>query len=420
MNINLLSINNLNLEYFIAKRLISAKSHKSSVSSPIIKIAIIAIAISIIMMIISIATGIGLQNKIRDKISSFNGHVIITNHDDNQSQVSVKPISTEQNFYPKFESVEGIKHIQAVAMKAAMIRTEETVEGVLFKGVGEDYNWESIKEYLVEGVLPSMSKKRTDEVIMSQYLANRLSLKLNDICRTYFIKEGNKGYNLRSFKLVGIFNSGFEEFDANFVLGDIKHIQHINKWQNNEVGSFEVFLNDFSKIEQKGREINKEIPPIYNCVTIKEKYYSIFEWLKLFDFNILVILIVMIIVSTINMTVALLVLILERTQMVGVLKAIGANNWLVRKVFLYNAFHIITRGLMWGNFIAISLLLIQKYFGVIKLDPENYYVSQAPVDINIFYILLLNLGTVCVCVLVLIIPSYIITKISPVKAIRFD
>ncbi|WP_445721476.1 ABC transporter permease [Flavobacterium sp.] len=410
----------MNLEYFIAKRLVTAKSHKSSVSSPIIKIAIIAIAVSVIMMIMSIATGIGLQNKIRDKISAFNGHVVISTHDDNQSQVSTIPISIEQNFYPKFNIVEGVSHIQAVATKAAMIRTEETVEGIIFKGVGEDYKWDNIKEYLVEGGLPSINKKRTDEIVMSQYLAKRLNLKLNDVCRTYFIKSENKGYNLRSFKLVGIFNSGFEEFDANIVLGDLKHIQHINKWKESEAGSFEVFLNDFSAIDVKGEEIRKEIPPIYNSVTIKDRYYSIFEWLKLFDFNILVILIVMIIVSTINMTVALLVLILERTQMVGVLKAIGADNWSIRKIFLYNAFHIIARGLFWGNLIAISLLLIQKYFGVVKLDPESYYVSQAPVDINITYIVLLNIGTIGVCLLVLLIPSYIITKISPVKAIRFD
>jgi len=410
----------LNLEYFIAKRLVTTKNDKSSVSSPIIKIAIIAIAIGVIMMIISIATGIGLQKKIREKVSAFNGHVIISNHDDNQSQVSTVPISTKQNFYPNFTSVSGIKHIQAVATKGAMIRTEETVEGIIFKGVGEDYNWDNIKEYIIEGVIPNLNSKLTDDVVISKYLAERLNLKLNDICRTYFIKADNQGYNLRSFKIVGIFNSGFQEFDSNFILGDLRHIQKINKWNNDEVGSFEVFLNDFSQIEQKGKEIYKEIPPTYNSITILDKYYSIFEWLKLFDFNIVVILIVMIIVSTINMIVALLVLILERTQMIGILKAVGASNWNIRKIFLYNAAHLIIRGLLWGNGIAISFLLLQKYFGIIKLDPENYYVSEAPVDISIGYILLLNIGTILVCLLVLLIPSYIITKISPVKAIRFD
>lgn len=410
----------MNLEYFIAKRLVATKSDKSSVSSPIIKIAITAIAIGVIMMIVSIATGVGLQNKIREKVAAFNGHVIISKHDDNLSQVSTVPISTNQDFYPKFTSVSGIKHIQAVATKAAMIRTEETVEGIIFKGVGKEYNWNNIKEYLVEGTIPNLNSKLTDDLVISQFLANRLKLKVNDICRTYFIKSENKGYNLRSFKIVGIFNSGFQEFDSNFVLGDLRHIQKINKWEADEVGSFEVFLDDFSQIEAKGEAIYKEIPPTYNSVTILDKYYSIFEWLKLFDFNIIVILIVMIIVSTINMIVALLVLILERTQMIGILKAVGASNWNIRKIFLYNAAHLIGRGLLWGNGIAISFLLLQKYFGIIKLDPQNYYVNEAPVDINIGYILLLNLGTVFVCLLVLLIPSYIITKISPVKAIRFD
>ena len=410
----------MNLEYFIAKRLTAAKSHKSSVSSPIIKIATVAIALGILMMIISVATGIGLQRKIREKVSAFNGHVIISNFDDNQSQVNTVPISTNQNFYPKFNLVDGVKHIQAVANKTGLIRTEETVEGIVLKGVGQDYDWNNIKEYLVQGNLPKISDQLTDEIIISEFLASRLKVKLNDVCRTYFLKEGGKGYNLRSFKVVGIFNSGFQEFDANYIIGDIKHIQKINKWQKDQVGQFEVFLNDFDKIEEKGNEIYKAIPPTYNSITIAEKYYSIFEWLKLFDFNIIVILIVMIVVATINMVVALLVLILERTQMIGILKALGATNWSVRKVFLYNAFHLIARGLLWGNVVALLLLVIQKYFEVIKLNPQNYYVNVAPVYIDIPYIIVLNIGTILICLLVLIFPSYIITKISPVKVIRFD
>lgn len=410
----------MNLEYFIAKRLTAAKSHKSSVSSPIIKIATVAIALGILMMIISVATGIGLQRKIREKVSAFNGHVIISNFDDNQSQVNTVPISTSQNFYPEFNLVEGVKHIQAVANKTGLIRTDETVEGIVLKGVGQDYDWNNIKEYLVQGKLPKISDQLTDEIIISEFLASRLKVKLNDVCRTYFLKEGGKGYNLRSFKVVGIFNSGFQEFDANYIIGDIKHVQKINKWQKDQVGQFEVFLNDFDKIEEKGNEIYKAIPPTYNSITIAEKYYSIFEWLKLFDFNIIVILIVMIVVATINMVVALLVLILERTQMIGILKALGATNWSVRKVFLYNAFHLIARGLFWGNVVALLLLVIQKYFEVIKLNPQNYYVNVAPVYIDIPYIIVLNIGTILICLLVLIIPSYIITKISPVKVIRFD
>ncbi|TRX21153.1 ABC transporter permease [Flavobacterium franklandianum] len=411
----------MNLEYFIAKRLITAKDYKSSISSPIIKIAISAIAIGMIMMIVSVATGIGLQQKIRDKVSAFNGHIIISNYDNNQSEVTLVPISKHQDFYPKFTSVSGVSHIQAIASKAGIIRTETAFEGIILKGVGTDYRWDNIKEYIVSGKLPNFSTNINQEVVISQLLANRLNLKVGDSFNTFFIKEDqNKLPNIRRFKVAGIFNSGFQDFDATYIIGDIRHIQRINKWKPDQVGAFEVFTNDFDNIKSIGEQVYEQTSSTLDTKTIIEKYSYIFEWLKLFDLNIIIILAVMILVATINMVVALLVLILERTQMIGILKALGSNNWSVRKIFLYNAFYLIVRGLFWGNLIGISLLVIQQYFGIIKLNPENYYVNQAPVYINLGYILLLNLLTVTVCFLVLLIPSYIITKISPVKAIRFD
>ena len=411
----------MNLEYFIAKRLITAKDNKSSISAPIIKIAISAIAIGMIMMIVSVATGIGLQQKIREKISAFNGHIVISNYDNNQSEVTLVPISKKQDFYPKFTSIPGVDHIQAIVSKAGIIRTETAFEGIIFKGVGKDYRWDNIKEYLVSGKLPDYSKNVNQEVLISQFLANRLNLKLGDMFNTFFIKENqNQLPNIRRFKIVGIFNSGFQEFDATYIIGDIRHMQRINKWAPDQIGAFEVFIDDFNTIESAGEQVYAKTASTLDSKTIIEKYSDIFEWLQLFDFNIIVILVVMILVATINMVVALLVLILERTQMIGILKALGANNWLVRKIFLYNAFYLIVRGLFWGNLIGISLLLIQQQFGVIQLPPENYYVNEAPVYLNLGYVLLLNLLTVTVCFLVLLIPSYIITKISPVKAIRFD
>ena len=411
----------MNLEHFIAKRLITAKDHKSSISAPIIKIAIAAIAIGIVMMIVSIATGIGLQQKIRQKVSAFNGHIIISNFNGNESDGSIGPVSTNQKFYPKFNAVEGINHIQAVATKLGIIRTETDFEGITFKGVGKDYKWEYLEEYLIEGRLTKLKINLNEEVLISQYLANRLKLKLNDSFNTFFLNEGDsKLPKSRRFKIVGIYNSGFQEFDAAFIIGDIRHIQRLNKWNSNQVGSFEIFVDDFTKIDEKGKQVYKEIPSTLNAQTIVEKYYYIFDWLKLFDFNIIVILIIMIIVSTINMVVALLVLILERTQMIGILKSLGSDNWSIRKIFLYNSLYLILRGLFWGNTIGIGLLLIQKKFEIIKLNPESYYVNVAPVEINILYILALNIGTVLVCLLVLLIPSYLITKISPAKTIRFD
>ncbi len=411
----------MNLEYFIARRLVTAKNHKSSISAPIIKIAVIAIAIGIIMMIIAVATGVGLQDKIREKVSAFNGHIIISNYDDNVSEVSVNPISIQQDFYPEFKSVQGISHIQAVASKAGIIRTEESVEGVIFKGVGKDYKWDNLQEYIVSGRIPNLKDNLNNEVILSKYLADRLKFKVGDKFNTFFMKEdANSMPNMRVFELVGIFNSGFQEFDATYIIGDIRHVQRINKWRNGEVGSFEVFIDDFDQLEQKGEEVYNAIPSTLDSRTIEDKYYNIFEWLKLFDFNVILIIIIMVVVGTINMVVALLVLILERTQMIGMLKALGANNWSVRKIFLYNAGYLIIKGLLWGNAISLGLLFIQKYFEVIKLPPENYYVTVAPVSINIIAILLINAGTIVVCLSLLLIPSYIITKISPVKALRFD
>ena len=416
-----MKVNLLNLEYFIAKRLITAKDNKSSISAPIIKIAISAIAIGMVMMIVSVATGIGLQQKIREKISAFNGHIIIANFDNNQSDATLVPVSKKQKFYPKFSSVPEVSHVQAVASKAGIIRTADAFEGIVFKGVGTDYKWDNIKEYLVSGRLPNLSAGLNPEVIISQYLANRLKLKVGDEFNTFFMKEGqDKLPNIRRFKIVGIFNSGFQEFDATYVLGDIRHIQRINKWKSDQVGAFEVFVNDFDNIKAVGEQVYEHTGSTLDSQTIVEKYSYIFEWLQLFDFNIVVILIVMILVATINMVVALLVLILERTQMIGILKAIGASNWSIRKTFLYNASYLIFRGLFWGNLIGVGVLLIQKYFGIVELNPENYYVNQAPVYINVIYIMLLNVLTVGVCFLVLLIPSYIITKITPVKAIRFD
>ena len=411
----------MNLKYFIAKRLITARDHKSSISAPIIKIAIAAIAIGMIMMIISVATGIGLQQKIRQKVAAFNGHIIITNYDENQSQLSITPISTHQDFYPKFKNVEGINHIQAVATKSGIIRTETAFEGIIFKGVGKEYRWNNLQEYLVSGKLPNLNSQLNEEVLISEFLAKRLNLKVGDKFNTFFMKEdSNQKPNLRVFKITGIFNSGFQEFDSTYIIGDIRHIQRINKWESDQVGAFEVFVDDFNAIQEKGQEVYENTGSTLDTKTIVEKYYYIFEWLKLFDFNIIVILIIMIVVATINMVVALLVLILERTQMIGILKSMGANNWAVRKIFLYNAFYLISKGLFWGNLIGVGMLVIQRNFGVIKLNPENYYVNEAPVFIDFGYIFLLNIGTILICLLILLIPSYIITKISPIKAIRFD
>jgi len=411
----------LNYEFFIAKRIIGSKAYKSSISAPIIKIGIAAIAIGIVVMMIAIATGIGLQQKIRDKVVAFSGHVNITNYDSNNSQESVFPISKKQEFYPEFKSVEGISHIQAIATKFGVIRTETDFEGAILKGVGSDYNWSYFKAFLIEGRLPDYSDKRNEDVLISQYLANRLQFKLGDTFQMIFKKEDpNKLPNIITYTIVGIYNSGFQDFDAQYLLGDIRHLQRINKWEDDQIGSFEVFINDYSELQEKGIEIYKNTPSTLNTQTIDDKYYSILEWIKIFDKNIYGIIGIMILVAGINMITALLVLILERTQMIGILKALGSNNWSIRKLFIYNASYLIFLGLLWGNILGLGLLFAQKYFKLFQLNPSVYYVTEAPVYISLSYIVALNIGTLILCLLMLLVPSYIITKISPVKAIRFE
>ncbi|MCD6543122.1 MAG: ABC transporter permease [Flavobacteriaceae bacterium] len=411
----------MNFEYFIAKRIISAKKHKNSVSSPIIKISILAIAIGVIVMLFSVATGVGLQKKIKQKISGFNGDIQISKFDTNNSKVTINPVSKDQDFYPDFAKVPNVKKVQVYATKAGIIRTPNEFEGIILKGVDRDYDWAFFNEYLVAGKIPKIDKKISNEVLISNKTAKRLSLKVDDSFLMYFIKNNpNKAPNLRKFLVAGIYDSGFEEFDETLMIGDIRHIQRINKWKNDEVGGFEVFIDDFDELRKTGYEVYNNIDPSLNAFTISEKYPAIFEWLKLFDTNIVVIIGIMILISGINMITALLVLILERTQMIGILKAMGSSNWSIRKIFLYNASYLIGRGLLWGNIIGIGLLMIQKYFGVISLNPETYYVNQAPVFLSFSHVILINVGTLILCLAMLIIPSIIVSKISPVKAIKFD
>jgi len=411
----------LNYEFFLAKRIIGNKSYKSSVSAPIIKIGIAAIAISIIVMLIAIATGIGLEHKIRDKAVAFNGHITISNFDSNASEGAQVPISINQDFYPEFTAVEGVSHIQAVANKFGIIRTNTDFEGLFLKGVGTDYDWRYFKEFLIEGRLPTYTKKYSSEVLISKYLANRLKFAVGDSFQMYFMKsDPSQPPSIMKFTVVGIFNSGFEELDKTYVIGDINHVQRLNRWKKDQIGNFEVFIANYNDLDRLGDAVYAQTPSTLDAMTVKQKYATIFEWIPIFTTNIYVIIGIMILVGAINMITALLVLILERTKMIGILKALGSSNWSIRKVFLYNASYLIGCGLFWGNLIGIGILLLQIQFEFIKLDPSVYYVTVAPVYLDWTYVVLLNLMTFILCVLMLLIPSFLISKIVPVKAIKFE
>jgi len=411
---------NLNFELFIAKRIISGEKYKNSISSLIIKIAVTAIALGIAIMLIAVSTAAGLQLKIRDKMAGFKGHIQIVNFDANNSDVSTTPIKKNQEFYPNFKDVTGIKNVQIFANKAGILRTETDFEGIIFKGVSTDYDWSFFEEYLVEGKVPNLNQSRNTQILLSETLVNSLQLQLNDTILATFIKsEESKLPSNRKYIISGIYNTGFAQFDKNMMIGDIKEVQNLNNWSENEIGGFEIILENFEEISIKGEQIYSEIDSTLNSKTIVEMYPSIFEWIQLFDNNVWFIIAIMILIAGINMITALLVLILERVQMIGILKALGSNNYSIQKIFLYNASTLILKGLFWGNLIGLSLIGIQHFFKVITLNPETYYVATMPVSISFLTLILLNIGTLICCFLMLIIPSFIVAKINPSKSIKF-
>lgn len=364
----------------------------------------------------------GFQKEIRDKVIGFGAHIQISKYDSNSS-LEAQPIDKNQSFYPAFDTVPGIRHIQVYATKAGIIKTDEQMEGVVLKGIGSDYDWSFFQNRIVDGTIFKVNNSfKSKDVIISKLLARRMKLKTGDSLRMYFILKDQTQTQPKARKLhiSGIYETGLEEFDKVFVIGDIAQIQSLNKWNNNQVAGFEIILDDFKDLDKISEFVYKNIGYDLNSKNIKQLNPQIFDWLGLQDMNVIIILTLMILVAAINMISTLLILILERTNMIGILKALGAKNGSIRKIFLYTSANLIGKGLFWGNLIAISLCLLQKQFGIITLPQESYYMSTVPINLNIFYILMLNAGTLLMCMLMLIIPSYIITKISPVKAIRFS
>jgi lipoprotein-releasing system permease protein len=382
-----------------------------------LRIAILAIALSVAVMLISIMVVTGFKNDIYDKIIGFGSHITISNFTNNQSYES-EPISVEQDFYPSITAVEGVKHISTFATKAGIIKTADEIQGVVLKGVSSDYDWTFFKDNLVSGsVFEVNDSVKSNQILISENISKTLDLNVGDGLVMYFAQNPPR---VRKFHISGIYNTAMSDFDKLFVLGDINHIQALNGWENNEVGGFEIQLTNFDDLDKITDEVYNLTPYNLNAQSIKEKTPQIFNWLDLQDVNVQVILILMLIVGVINMITALLILILERTKTIGILKALGATNWSVRKIFLYSAVNLIVKGLLIGNAIALSFAFLQKQFSLISLDPATYYMDTVPINFDLIYILLLNIGTVVVCYLVLIVPSVIITKITAIKAISFE
>jgi lipoprotein-releasing system permease protein len=388
-------------------------------TQPIIKISIAAIALGLTVMIIALSIVSGFQREIRNKVIGFGGHIQITKYD-SQNTYEATPIDKNQAFYPSLDTVEGIKHIQVFATKAGIIKTNEDIYGVIVKGVGSDFDWSFFNDKLKQGNLILIDTANpNNDIIISQTIANKMNIKLHDKMFLYFIQTDGQ-LRPKDFIVKGIYQSGLEQFDNIYVITDIAHIQKRNNWSSNLIGGFEVIIDNYDDLTKLDEFVYDHIGYDLYSSTILDKNPDIFNWLELQDINVMIIIILMVLVAVINIVSALLILILERTNMIGILKALGMPNWNVRKVFLYNALNLIIKGLVIGNIVGIGLCLLQLQFGFLKLPEESYYVSEVPIQLNLYSIIILNIGTLIVCFLMLILPSYVITKISPVKAIRFD
>ena len=408
----------MKFETYVASRFRKSYTYKNTVSSPIIKISVFSIIIGIVMMIISVSSSVGLQKTIETKISSFFGHISISNFENNTSFSSISPISLSLD-YKKLHNNSEIIHVQNVAYKSGLIVNKNSFEGVVFKGISSDFNWSSFSKYIRKGKVLTINETVSNQVIISEYLSKKLSLDLNDKFKATFFKPNSSSIpNERIFEVSGIFSSGLIEFDETYFIGDIKHIQKMNKWNSNQFGNVEIFLKNYSQLENVSNQLYKKTSAEINVLSIVNRFPEIFNWMALFDINVLLIIIIMILVGGINMITALLVTVLEKTSIIGVLKTLGSSNKSMRTIFLINGAYLISLGLIIGNFIALGLIFIQNYTGFIKLDPDTYYVSELPFDFNLMTLLILNISVLLFCFLMLIIPSFIISKISPSESIK--
>lgn len=410
------------IELFISKRIISGNK---GFSKPIVNIAILGISLGLTIMILTLAIVTGFQKEIRDKVIGFGSHIQITNYDNNESYEGT-PIDRNQPFLAEINKNPSIRHIQVFATKAGIIKTKDKgqtgseLQGVVVKGVGSDFDWEFFKKNIIEGTPFIVSDTgKSDKILISKFHSEKLNLHLNDTIFIYFIQ--NQQQRARKFSVCGIYETGLGDmFDQIYVIADIAHIQKLNGWEINSIGGFEVLLNDYKNLDAAAEYVNEAVGFNLVAKSIKDVNRPIFSWLDAQDINAVVVILLMALVAAINMISALLVLILERTNMIGTLKALGMKNWSVRKIFLYNASYLITKGILIGNIAGISLCLLQKKFHLVALDETTYYLSSIPINFNLLHLLILNAGTFLLCFIMLIIPSYIITYITPVKAMKFS
>lgn len=414
----------MNFPYFIAQRLIKGRKEETSFSRPINIIAIIGIATGLAVMILAVAILTGFKQEIREKIVGFGSHIQIMNFDSNISYETT-PVSDTQSFIPELKKIPGIRHVQVFATKAGIIKTDEEIQGVVLKGVGSDFDWSYFSSNIVDGTVFTVSDtSRTDKVIISKKISDMLRLKTGDSFAMHFVQDPPR---MRKFTVSGIYETSLEEFDKIYVLCDIWHIKRLNGWNETMVSGFEIFIDDFDDLQAMTEEVRDAIgyrvaeeETQFKVTSIRSKYPQIFDWLNFQDINVIIIIILMLVVTGFNMISGLLILILEKTNMIGILKALGSDDKAIRKVFIYQASYLISKGLLWGNLIGLGISYLQLSTGIISLDPSSYFIKTVPINLELSHILLLNAGTMVAIILMLLVPSQLISRITPVKAIRYD
>ena len=414
----------MNFELFIARKILSGGLSTKKLAGPVIKVATLGIILGMAVMILSLAIGFGFKSEIRNKISGFASHVQVMSYDYNYSY-ETNPINEDERLLDEIRAVNGVRFIQRFGTIPGIVKANESIQGIVLKGVGEEYNWDFMQSILTEGAVPVFNDTvRSDDILISTELARLLNVKVGDKLRMYFVQNT---ILQRRFTVTGLYDSHFPEYDKLFAFVDIKHIQKLSGWNNKQISGYEISIDDFDNLDQVGEEVYyltgsrvEADGTMLRTKTIKQIQAQIFGWLNILDTNVYVILILILLVAGFNMISGLLILILERTNMIGILKALGAGDRSLRKVFMYLSAVIIGRGLMWGNIIGISICFIQKYTRFLKLDPANYYLSTVPIHISLTDLLLLNVGVLIVTLTMMLGPSYLVARILPVHAIRFN
>ncbi len=415
----------MNVPYFLARRIYADNDNQKKVSRPAVRIAIIGVAVGLAVMIVSVCVVLGFKHAIRDKVVGFGSHIQVAEFSMLQ-QGTDSPIEVDDSVMNVLQHIEGVKHVQRFAMKQGILKTDTDFLGVAFKGVGPEFDSTFIHQHLLEGVVPKFSDKSSgNKILVSKVMADKLKLTCGSRIFAYFIDDS--GVRTRRFTIAGIYQTNLTQYDNVMCYVDLYTAVKLNGWQEDMASGAELQVDHFDKLDEVENRVVKLVNRTtdkygntYSSKTIKELSPQIFSWLDLLDLNVWIILIIMMAVAAVTMISGLLIIILERTQMIGLMKALGARNPMVRHTFMWFAAFIIGRGLLWGNMIALALVALQYFTGIVKLDPATYYVSSVPVEVNVLFVVLLNIGTLLISLLVLIGPSFLISHIHPAKTMTYE